>query len=243
MSQRMLIAAGLVLMLAPVIHAQDGLRSASLPERPIATPPPGPADVFRATPGTYRPRNRPVPPRPPRDGRRAGPVRPEHPIHGFDGWRQWPFSGWGYWPYYLEPGETSSSRADGDVVVEGRLQLRAVPGDARVYIDGEYEGTADDLRDPGASLKPGSHRVRLEANGYVSHTFDVRVDAGEAAIRRATLDRDPAPVVPGAGVAASSTRSTPQAVKTMYVIPRCYAGDKPPDPATHCDLTQLRTIR
>ena len=231
------LVAGLVLVLGPAVYAQDGLRSASLPERPIATPPPGPGDLFRATPNTYRPHDRPVLPRPPINGRGSGPVRPEHPIHGRGGSSYWPYTG--YWPYFPDPVETTTSPSPRAAADGGRLQLRVAPADALVYIDGEYEGSADDLREPGALLRAGSHRVRLEANGYASHTFDVRIADGETVTHRSTLDRDvtatsrqPAPV-------AAATQSKP-----MYVIPLCYAGDKPPDPATtHCDLTQLRTIR
>jgi len=250
---RWLIAVGIGIALTPAIHAQDGLRSASLPERPIATPPPGPTDLFRATPNTYRPWNRPLP-RPPLDGRGAGPVHPAHPIAGVDGsrrrphlprreWGYWPGYYSSYWPYYdyVDPTDTQPA-VEREAPAGGRLQLRVAPGDASVYIDGEYEGTADDLREPGALLRAGTHRVRLEASGYASYTFDVRIDDGGTATRRAALDREvpggTAPRASGAGAL-----STPPIVKTMYVIPRCYAGDKPPDPATHCDLTQLRTIR
>jgi hypothetical protein len=239
---RWLIAVGLGLAQAPAIHAQDGLRSASLPERPIATPPPGPADLFRATPNTYRPRTRPIPPPLPRDGRGTGPVRPAHPISGIDGSRGWLHAGWGYWPYYPEPLDAQPARVEPEVPVAGRLQLRVAPGDARVFIDGGYEGSADDLREPGVLLPLGSHRVRLEANGYTSQTFDVRIDDESTVIRRAMLDQAAVPARSGRNE-VEAPRPAPQNVKTMYVIPRCYAGDKPPDPATRCDLTQLRTIR
>src|SRR4051794_34286499 len=107
---RWLIAVGVGLALSPGVHAQDGLRSASLPERPVATLPPGPADLFSATPNTYRPRNRPVPP--PHDGRGSRPVRPEHPISGFDRQR-WPSTGWGYWPYYPDDSEPLDTQRTG----------------------------------------------------------------------------------------------------------------------------------
>src|SRR5688572_6985376 len=58
-----LLALGLWIVLSPALRAQDGLRSASLPERPIATQPPGPDDLFRAGPDTYRPRPDRKPPR------------------------------------------------------------------------------------------------------------------------------------------------------------------------------------
>ncbi|OFW00345.1 MAG: hypothetical protein A3I61_07080 [Acidobacteria bacterium RIFCSPLOWO2_02_FULL_68_18] len=51
----------------------------------------------------------------------------------------------------------------------------------------------------------------------------------------------PQPPVPPAPPAAPR----PGVVKTFYVIPRCYAGDRPPDPRAlphTCDLATLRTI-
>jgi hypothetical protein len=86
--------------------------------------------------------------------------------------------------------------------------------------------------------------------------FDVRIDNGETVTHRAVLERDApsaarAPdVTPGAAREAAGpppgsrrpgeVRSEP---RVMYVIPQCYAGDRPPAPDTRCDLTQLRTIR
>lgn len=56
MSRVPALVAVAVLLAAPA-RAQDGLRSASLPERPIAsTPDPGTRDVFIAGPQTYTPR-------------------------------------------------------------------------------------------------------------------------------------------------------------------------------------------
>jgi len=230
-----LLAIVFIAAFASVPHAQDGLRSASLPERPIASSAPGPGDLFRATPNTYRPGNRAG--RPPHDGRGSGPGR------GGRGGRGglWPSAGWGYWPYYPDP-EPERPIERETPPAGGRLQLRVAPRDALVYIDGEFEGVADDLREPGALLRAGSHRIRVEARGFASHTFDVRIEDGQTVTHRATLDREapePQPSGPSRGPRPAPT-GAPQ---TMYVIPRCYAGNKPPDPATRCDLTQLRTIR
>jgi hypothetical protein len=118
----------------------------------------------------------------------------------------------------------------------GVLQLRVSPADALVYIDGVFAGTAGDLAVSGARLRPGVHRVRLEASGYEPATFDARVESGAIVTRSRVLARiasPPAPREPAPAVAA----------KAMYVIPRCYAGDRPPDASTGCDLTRLRTIR
>jgi len=241
MKHTVLLAAGITLTLAGVAFAQDGLRSASLPERPVATQPPGPGDLFRATPNTYRPHDTPVPPL---NGRGPGAPHPEHPIagggriSGGGGSGYWLNPGWGYWPSYSEPGApvngASEARVEG-----GRLQLRVAPGDAQVFIDGGFEGTADSLREPGALLRAGSHRVRLEAAGFATHTFDIRIEDAETVVQRVTLGRERAAAAESQALVAPAAREP----KTLYVIPRCYAGDKPPSADTHCDLTQLRTIR
>src|SRR4051812_47018718 len=100
MSHRILLAIGMALTCALPASAQDGLRSASLPERPIATPPAGPYDLFRATPNTYRPHNQAERPRP-HDGRGAVPRPPQRPVHG-GGESRWRATGG--WPYVWQPG-------------------------------------------------------------------------------------------------------------------------------------------
>ncbi len=153
-----LLAIGLAVAMASGLHAQDGLRSASLPERPIATQPPGPEDLFRAGPNTYRPR-------PDRD----------HLWHGRPPGLS---NGSSYWPYLNVPAPEPPQ------VIEPRSEARFVK-----------RATVPPAPEPPSALAP-----------YVPQ---------------------PAPVV----------------VKTMYVIPRCYAGDQPPDVSIKCDLTKLRTIR
>jgi hypothetical protein len=76
----------------------------------------------------------------------------------------------------------------------------------------------------------------VDAHGYQSRTFDIRITEGETVTYREALDRE----APPRPVAPAITHAEP---RTMYVIPRCYAGDKPPSSDTNCDLTQLRTIR
>jgi hypothetical protein len=229
---KVLLAVGLALALNPALHAQDGLRSASLPERPIATQPPGPHDLYRAGPRTYRPRpergTAPLKPgttKPPR-------VRPpllDRSDRGF-------LTGYSYWPYTETP-EPEMARNQSDPVVDvGFLQLRISPADALVYVDGILEGTAADLRWPGSTLRTGIHRVRVEAAGYQALTVDVRITTGQTVTFSQVLDR--ATTVPSRAVSPD-----PVGAKPMYVIPRCYAGDKPPDASSGCDLTKLRTIR
>jgi hypothetical protein len=156
MTKRLLLAVGVVLATAPASLAQDGLRSASLPERPVATQPPGPTDLFRAKPDTYQP-------------------HPDRPLTV-----PTPVIGGVYWPYVdtFQP------------VTRERL---TAPRDERV--------------------------VRIEI------------------VTPPPTRTEPAPAV------APPVPRPPVVKKTLYVIPRCYAGDTPPGPDTHCDLTKLRTIR
>jgi len=210
---RALLAIGLVLTTTAAATAQDGLRSASLPERPVATKPPGPDDRFRATPETYRPHD-----------------RPQRPL--------WRYNGGG-WPYLWQP-DPVPTPVERPLPPGGHLQLRVAPADAYVFVDGGFEGTADSLREPGAWLKAGSHRVRIEAPGFAAQTFHVRIPEGETVTHRATLDR-PVPTAPAASLPSATIAG--REPRPLYVIPRCYAGDRPPDATTHCDLTQLRTIR
>jgi hypothetical protein len=213
---------GLAIACAPALHAQDGLRSASLPERPIATPPPGRDDLFRAGPRTYRPRE-PQPPRP-------GPRPPLHP-------RPQPgrSSGWWYWPDAVVPDAGPATVESAPDV--GSLQLRLEPADALVHIDGLFAGSAADLRAQGARLRPGVHRVRVDAVGFQTLTFDIRIMPGTTVTSSRILDH--------ALTSPSQEALTrpPLASHTLYVIPRCYAGDRRPDASSGCDLTQLHTIR
>lgn len=155
-----------VMILALVVHAssvqaQDGLRSASLPERPIATPPPGPDDLFRATPQTYGPNPTPQPP-----------------------------------PYFFPGG----------------------------IVYGGWPWSYDDAR-RWRRQHPEAERFRRDG--------DTRRDELE---RPATLPPPPAPPAPPTRAALP---------KTFYVIPGCYAGDKPPSRTTlarGCDRSKLRVI-
>ena len=214
--------AALVIALASApAWAQDGLRSASLPEVSLLPPNPyGPVDLYRAGPRTYAP----PPQRPPRDHR-----RPHHRRDfGF-----FPFDSFaGPWAPYGFPVENPG----GEEI--GYLLPQVTPGTAEVVVDGEYLGTVDDLRRTGVGqeLQPGPHRLELRAPGYEPVTAGVRIAADETLFYRRDLEATPrpAPAPPPPGVP-----------KTFYVIPGCYAGDKPPQaerlPA-NCNAANARTV-
>jgi len=214
--------AGLVICLASAsAWGQDGLRSGSLPERSLTSP--APVDQFRVGPRFYGPfadprfpRDRPRSPRFPRRDR-------PFPYGSFFGPSV---------PYGLsDPYATEE-------VGYGYLQLQVVPGSAEVLVDGYYVGTVDDVRRTGGGreLEAGAHRVELRAGGFESVTFNVLIAPGEAILYRKDLEAAPRPAPPPAA---------PGVAKTFYVIPGCYAGDKPPGavrlPPT-CDPAKVLTI-
>jgi hypothetical protein len=83
--------------------------------------------------------------------------------------------------------------------------------------------------------------VRIQADGFESVEFDVRVPANDTITLRRDLDprRELPPYVPPPAAAA------PVTPKTIYAIPRCYLGDSRPRqdqlPAG-CSLANLRTL-
>jgi hypothetical protein len=124
----------------------------------------------------------------------------------------------------------------------GYLVVRTEPRTARVYIDGFFVGSAGEIGPSGYQLEPGPHRVALEAEGFETVAFEVRVLANETITYTKALERPaPATATPGPVVIAQ-----PAAPKTLYVIPRCYAGDRRPEASElpeHCRLADLRIIR
>jgi PEGA domain len=225
--------AALVIALASApAWAQDGLRSASLPEVSLLPPNPyAPVDLYRAGPRTYAP----PPQRLPRDLRRPRlsrlPRASKASRVGDFGF--FPFDSLaGPWAPYGFPVENPG----GEEV--GYLLPQVTPGTAEVVIDGEYLGTVDELRRTGVGqeLQPGPHRLELRAPGYEPVTAGVRIAADETLFYRRDLESTPrpAPAPPPPGVP-----------KTFYVIPGCYAGDRPPQAErlpSNCNAANVRTI-
>ena len=220
MRLRVFGAALAICFLPSLASAQDGLRSASLPDRTPQNPiPPPRVDQFRAGPKTYE---LPVD----RAGRRH---RRIHGVYGVP-------LGYGVVSDGVVP--TDYVRAIPSVP-NGYLHLQLQPGTAQVYVDGAYMGTVDDFRRiiPGRSLEAGMHRVELRASGYETVAFDALISPHETLSYRADLEpaerRVDLPIAP------------PARPKTFYVIPNCYAGDKPPRAARlprGCRPTNTRTI-
>jgi hypothetical protein len=208
------------------------------------TPRPG-RDAFRAAPGTYAPAFGAPDPSGPDSrrgsrGRRNAGLGPygNNPVVLLTPPYYGPYAAWDLPPAVRE--ETRAADAP-----EGFLRLLIEPRSAGVFVDGVYEGTADDFGGSGErSLLAGPHRIRLEADGYEAVAFDVRVPANDTVTFRRELEPRVTPA-PSSVDAAPVAAAVPVPRKTLYVIPRCYLGDTLPQAEQlpeGCRLADLRTI-
>jgi hypothetical protein len=264
--QRLLgIALGVTLLLSSSAAAQvsslgvatpPGITFQSPPPRPAPAPPqPAPphvsrpmpqpegtssrrsgqpgGDLFLAGPKTYAPRN----------NVRARFQRRGHFLpYAVSPYVVTPF------PYHLTHHSPSDSVAGNDSAAPdapadaGYLELDVAPRTTQIYIDGFFVGSADDFEGSRYALGAGSHRVELRADGFVTAAFDFRTRPGETIIYTRSLDRLVAPLPVPEPVVVNAPVAAP---KTLYVIPRCYAGDRRPlasDLPAHCSLSELRVV-
>ena len=109
----------------------------------------------------------------------------------------------------------------------GGLTLETIPGNGQVFVDGFYAGLAEDFGISGRALDlaAGSHRIELRAPDYEPLYFSVMVEPNQIVRYRGDMQRSPSFRAP---VAAAPPSVQAQAARTYYVIPKCYAGNKPP---------------
>jgi hypothetical protein len=122
----------------------------------------------------------------------------------------------------------------------GGLVLTSVPDVAQVYVDGYYVGLAEEFGPHGRpiNLGAGPHQVELRAPGYETLTFKVVIEPDGLVRYRGEMQ--PIATKP----AAIATPPKPTAVtRSVYVIPNCYAGNKPPTGILPkgCSLKNLQT--
>jgi len=190
---------------------------------------PGPRDLYQSPDGSDRFQQlRPQPgPRPPWGGGVGG-----------------GYYGGGYWPYYPDPYAPQSVDTYRPVPAEinGGLVLDSSPASAQGFVDGFYVGLVEEFGPNGRpmSLPVGARRVELRAPGYETLSFSVMIQQNDIVRYRGDMIRigaaAPVVITPGA---------KPAAAKAYYVIPKCYAGDKPPTgplPAG-CDRKNLQTYK
>jgi len=154
--------------------------------------------------------------------------------------RYWGSGGYGYVaPYEFgveSPPSAEPHNVSSDLASDGALELDVEPRSADVYADGFYVGAVGDLLQNGLTLRAGRHWIDARAPGFQTLSVPVNITAGEVVRYRGAL----------APAAAIATRAEPpRGAQTMYVIPGCYAGNRPPTESTlagGCDITRLRVL-
>jgi PEGA domain len=208
---------------APTVTRPSAPRPPERPAQPPATTTPAPSPErapFAANPATFAPRSHVRPRR----------FRSFSPDYGYAA----PFSSDDAAPA-VEPHDWPRGQLD----AIGTLQLEVEPRSAQVYVDGFYLGTVEDFERTGMALPVGRHRVDLREPGHETMTIPVEITAwadGQPTRFRGVLQAlrpEPPPVV------------LPHRSETMYVIPGCYAGNRPPRQsslAQGCDLALLKVL-
>jgi PEGA domain len=141
--------------------------------------------------------------------------------------------------YKLVMADTYLRRYREEMRGSGGLVLETAPAAAQVFVDGNYVGLAEEFRPNGRAIEltAGAHHVELRAAGYETLTFNVMIGANNIVRYRGDMQ------VQAAKPAAAAVSTTPPIAKNFYVIPNCYAGDKPPTGALPkgCNRKNLQT--
>lgn len=135
------------------------------------------------------------------------------------------------WPSAeFRPVDPSSSKPLSRQKATGLLRLQVEPQTAHVYVDGYYTATVGSL-----DLVAGPHRIEISAPNYETLSFEVNIVPSQTI----TYQGDLQPVSYEPYVPAKAG-----APKTFYVIPGCYAGDRPPQRMAlpqGCDISRLHS--
>jgi len=121
-------------------------------------------------------------------------------------------------------------------MVNGLLTVESNPRDAMVFVDTVYVGAADDLFANGVPIAPGRHWLEVDAPNYDKNLTEIIVSPGQPLRYRVSL-------TPVRNAAAAPRPGPPQ---TMYAIPGCYGGNRPPVASSlppGCDIAKVRVIR
>ena len=191
---------------------------------------PGTVDRFRAKPGTYDPRFQ----------KRFGFT----PFPAFLSPYPFPFYASAFPPIGFTDVTGLPYSTAIPLETAGYLRLNVYPRSAQAFVDGFFVGTIDDIGAGGQALAPGPHRVELRADGFETVTFEVQIRPNDTIRFTRELQRLPPAAPPSAAQLAAPAAAPVR--KTLYVIPRCYAGDKRPIPSelpAACDIAALRVIQ
>lgn len=91
-----------------------------------------------------------------------------------------------------QPAPRVGVQRGGQQPVEGGVSFEITPGNAEVFVDGSFVGTAGefDPRTEPLGVSAGRHRVEIRASGYRTMTLDADVRQGEVIPFRGTLQRN-----------------------------------------------------
>ena len=121
----------------------------------------------------------------------------------------------------------------------GGLVLENVPANAQVFVDGYFVGMAEEFGPNGRAieLSAGAHTIELRAPGYDTLAFGVRIESNNILRYRGAMQTT------GSKPAVSTAPAQATTARSFYVIPNCYAGDKPPSGTLPkgCDVKNLQT--
>ncbi len=104
----------------------------------------------------------------------------------------WGYGYGGYGGGYYGGGGGYYGDRDQDLAYDqGNLRLKVKPRDATVKVDGYFKGRVDDFDGVFQKMKldEGTHKIRLEAEGYGPLEFDVRIIPGETIVYRGTMEK------------------------------------------------------
>ena len=104
----------------------------------------------------------------------------------------YPYYQYGYpYPWYGYPAFGYSFAIGGSEAASsaefGTVQFEVTPIETRIFVDGFYAGTIDDLDRGELSLPPGPHHIELQADRYQTVIVDVQVQPNHTLRYRATL--------------------------------------------------------
>ena len=145
-------------------------------------------------------------------------------------------------PYYLPlasiPDHGLRARTEPPhVSSRGGLALEGLPDTAQVYINGFYVGSAQEfgLRGRPLDLSAGAYRVEVRAQGFEPLNFNALIAPNDIFRYRGDLQ-------PLSSKTTVVVPSLPPTAGKLYIIPNCYAGDKPPKALPPgCDRKNLQT--
>jgi hypothetical protein len=89
----------------------------------------------------------------------------------------YPYGGYGYGGYAYGGGYGGSTYYDD----YGKLRLKVKPREAQVFVDGYFSGTVDQFDGvfQRLTLKAGSHRIEIRAEGFETLSFEVLIAPNE----------------------------------------------------------------